>query len=168
MIIRRLTQADVVQFRVLRLRALQEHPAAFGRSHEEMEAQPIATTAAHLQSDHAPHNFVLGAFDQSLVGIVGFVREQGKKVQHKGTVWGMYVARDATGRGIGRALLERLISEVRMQDGVSQIMLSVVSTNTSAQRLYAALGFERYGREPRALKLGDTYFDEDLLVLRLN
>jgi ribosomal protein S18 acetylase RimI-like enzyme len=42
-----------------------------------------------------------------------------------------------------------------------------MSTNEPALRLYRALGFATYGREPRALKIGATYYDEDLMVLRL-
>ncbi|MEU6754766.1 hypothetical protein ABZ914_51805 [Spirillospora sp. NPDC046719] len=45
--------------------------------------------------------------------------------------------------------------------------LSVVSNNTSGRKLYSNLGFEKYGVEINALKEGDEYFDEDLMVLFL-
>ena len=48
MVIRRLTEHDVEEFRSLRLRALQEHPEAFGRSYEEESAEPIERMAARL------------------------------------------------------------------------------------------------------------------------
>ena len=35
-------------------------------------------------------------------------------------------------------------------------------------RLYQRLGFQAYGIEPRGLKAGDRYFDQELLVLRLD
>ncbi len=166
MIIRRLTEDDVAAFRSLRLRALQEHPEAFGRSYEEAVAEPIERMAARLQST-PDGNFTLGAFDHELVGIVAFVREQGAKMRHKGGIYSMYVARDAQGQGIGRALLEQALAEARQQPGLEQIMLTVVSTNGAARQLYESLGFKTYGVEPRALKVGEQYFDEDLMILRV-
>ncbi|MBA3945841.1 MAG: GNAT family N-acetyltransferase [Herpetosiphonaceae bacterium] len=165
MIIRRLAQADVDAFRQLRLRALQEHPEAFGRSYEESIAAPPEHWLARLQP--TPHDFILGAFEDTLVGMVGFRREQGLKEQHKGLIWGMYVTSEASGRGIGRALLEQLLAEAQQQPTLEQIMLSVVTTNVAARQLYASLGFKTYGVEPRALKVGQQYLDEDLMVLHI-
>jgi RimJ/RimL family protein N-acetyltransferase len=45
--------------------------------------------------------------------------------------------------------------------------LSVVTTNASARRLYESLGFVAYGTEIRAMKLGETYYDEIHMALRL-
>jgi len=41
------------------------------------------------------------------------------------------------------------------------------SVSPAAMRLYHSLGFVAYGTEPCALKLGDQYLDEDLMILRL-
>jgi RimJ/RimL family protein N-acetyltransferase len=45
--------------------------------------------------------------------------------------------------------------------------LTVVASNVAARRLYSAAGFEEYGLERRALKVGDEYYDEVLMVLPL-
>ena len=169
MIVRRLTEADAEMFRVLRLRALREHPEAFGASYDEALATPIESMAARLRHDKTwPHNFVLGAFTDAgvLIGMIGFVRQPGEKVRHKGAIWGMYVARESAGCGAGRALMERAIVMARQQPGLEQIALAVVSTNDAARRLYQSVGFVVYGVEPRALKVDGEYIDEDLMVLR--
>lgn len=166
--IRCLDEADGEAFRALRLRALREHPDAFGSSYEETVSQPPDELARRMRPDPArPYNFVLGAFDPALAGMIGFYRESSLKMRHKGGIWGMYVAREAQGRGFGRALLERAIAEARAQEGLVQIALAVTSANEAARRLYLSCGFAVYGTEPRALKLGDRYLDEDLMVLRL-
>jgi RimJ/RimL family protein N-acetyltransferase len=49
---------------------------------------------------------------------------------------------------------------------VSQVHLCVVTENEAARRLYQRLGFTSYGIEPRSLRIGDRYYDEDLMVWR--
>jgi len=170
LIIRRLTEADAAAFRALRLRALHEHPEAFGASYKDTLATPVESMAARLSHDETwPYNVVLGAFDDAdaLIGMIGFVRQPGEKVRHKGSIWGMYVAHESAGRGAGRALMERVIAVARQQPGLEQIELAVVSTNDAARRLYQSVGFVVYGVAPWALKVGGEYVDEDLMVLRL-
>jgi ribosomal protein S18 acetylase RimI-like enzyme len=164
--IRRLAEEDAEAFRALRLRSLQESPEAFGSSYEEAVTVSAARMAQRfLPNQNAPHNFYLGAFDPHLVGMVGFQRESRAKTRHRGGIRSLYVAAEARGRGIGRTLLERVIAEAREQPGVEQVTLVVVSTNAVARHLYETFGFTVYGVEPRALKLGDTYYDEDLMIL---
>jgi len=43
----------------------------------------------------------------------------------------------------------------------------VACDNTAAGALYRSMGFEMYGVERKAIRLGDRYIDEDLLVLFL-
>jgi RimJ/RimL family protein N-acetyltransferase len=50
---------------------------------------------------------------------------------------------------------------------VTQVKLSVNTENEKAAALYRSLGFEVYGREPRAMRVDGRYHDEDLMLLRL-
>jgi ribosomal-protein-alanine N-acetyltransferase len=52
------------------------------------------------------------------------------------------VAPAAQGRGIGRAMVDRLLAVARAED-VSQIFLEVRASNLVAQRLYVEVGFEQ-------------------------
>jgi ribosomal protein S18 acetylase RimI-like enzyme len=51
--------------------------------------------------------------------------------------------------------------------GIEQISLSVTATQTAAIALHRSLGFKSFGREPRSLKIGDRFVDEEYPVLRL-
>jgi ribosomal protein S18 acetylase RimI-like enzyme len=48
------------------------------------------------------------------------------------------------------------------------IHLSVAVTNDRAIHFYERLGFSKYGTESRALKIGNEYIDEHLMVRFLN
>jgi ribosomal protein S18 acetylase RimI-like enzyme len=112
---------------------------------------------------------ILGAlYDNELIGIVTFVRDSNLKTTHKGSVYAMYVSPKYRGRGIGNALMSELINLANKCDGLEQVYLTVISNNNAAKRLYKNVGFVIYGTERNALKTGDQYWDEDLMVLRLN
>ena len=163
--IRALGEADVAAYWELRLRGLREHPEAFGSSYEESRQQPLEEVAARFRRAEA---FILGAtVDGRLVGTVACAREQLQKMRHRATITGMYVAPEARGRGVGRALLEEAIARARGWPGLEQIHLTVVTENAAAGRLYRRHGFVGYGVEPRALKIGDRYVDEELMALDL-
>ena len=64
-------------------------------------------------------------------------------------------------------MLTQLLDRVRGYSGLEQVTLSVSVPQEAARRLYRALGFEVYGYEKRALKVGDTYVDDEHMVLWL-
>jgi ribosomal protein S18 acetylase RimI-like enzyme len=99
--------------------------------------------------------------------MVGFYRESALKLRHKGYIVSMYVIPEYRSRGIARALLVEAIDRVRRLPDLKQLLLGVVVTQTTAKRLYESLGFTVYGREPDAVKIGDEYFDEEMMLLRL-
>jgi ribosomal protein S18 acetylase RimI-like enzyme len=166
--IRPLTEADAAAWWTLRLRMLREEPGAFGSSYEEAIARtPEEVAARHRQTVTDPDAFLLGAWGATLAGAVGFRRDSGLKVRHKGMIWGMYVAPEARGLGLGRRLLDAAVDRARGMEGVEQVSLEVTVGNSAARALYRSCGFTVYGVEPRALKLGDVYLDEELMTLRL-
>jgi RimJ/RimL family protein N-acetyltransferase len=165
--LRILKEGDAQVYQSLRLQGLQEYPDAFGSTFEREVAFTIEMVAERIKANE--DRFVLGAFDEheNLVGIVTLIRECSPKTRHKANVFGLYVTPEMRGKGIGLALMEELIARAKRMEGLEQLNLTVVSTNDSARRLYASLGFQLYGTERRALKWDGAYFDEDYMALRL-
>lgn len=165
--IRVLTDADAGAFRAVRLRALQDEPAAFTNSYEEFSQWPLDKVAARLRGNSAD-NFMLGAFNADrLMGLIGFYRESALKLRHKGSVISLYVAPEAREQGLATALLRETIDRARSIAGLEQLLLGVVATQTVARKLYESLGFVVFGREPRAVKIGGAYYDEEFMTLDL-
>jgi ribosomal protein S18 acetylase RimI-like enzyme len=160
--IRHLTPADAADYRAIRLAALQNAPEAFGSTYTFEAARPMSGWEERLA---APGAF--GAYlDDEIVGMARFIQDAGSaKERHKGAVYGMYVAPQARGQGIGSALLSALIEHA--SGVVEQLRLGVVDTNIAAIRLYQKHGFEIYGTEMRALKTDTGYSNEVLMALRL-
>jgi ribosomal protein S18 acetylase RimI-like enzyme len=155
------TGDDTAAYREIRLEALTSAPEAFAGTFDMDAAQPL-----HWWTERLERNFILGAFQHStLLGVVGFFVQQGPKVGHKGTLWGMYVRPQARGAGAGRALAEAVMDHARGR--VELIQLTVVSGNEAARRLYSDVGFVEYGREIRALKQDGRYYDEVLMAVDL-
>jgi ribosomal protein S18 acetylase RimI-like enzyme len=162
--VRPLVDRDAAEWLRLRIEALTGDPQAFSSSLEEWRALDLEEVKRRLWA--APDAFVVGAFDGGrLVGMAGFYRETGAKTRHKGHVWGVYVTPPARGRGVGRRIMEALLERGRKLEGVEQILLSVTTPQTAALALYRSLGFVPYGQEPRALKIGEQFIAEELLLL---
>jgi len=165
--IRILTEDDVGEFMRLRLEALAREPYAFGRALEEERAQTPESVAPRLRPV-AEGNFLVGAFEgRQMIGQAGFIRPAGRKEHHKGMIWGVYVTAAARGQGVAKAMLTRMLERVHGYPGIEQVSLSVSVLQEAARGLYSALGFEVYGYERHALKVGQTYVDEEHRVLWL-
>ncbi|MFJ6770107.1 GNAT family N-acetyltransferase [Kitasatospora sp. NPDC091257] len=152
-VLRRLGVADAEPYRAFRLAALRGTPSAFTSSHAEEAGRPLSETLHRLAGAEAGPGALIGAFDGTgtLVGTAGLKVPQRGQERHKGTLYGMAVARSAAGRGIGRALVREVLRTAVRDGRLRQVLLTVSEGNEPALRLYTACGFEVWGREPRAV-----------------
>lgn len=164
--IRKLRPEDATAFQALRLQALREDPVAFASSYEEERDTPLETVAERLTP--TPDRAIVGAFDGAqLVGLAAWHREEMKKLQHKGFVWGVYVKVSHRGRGLARQLLEAVICLARQSDGILLLNLTAYANNSAAIALYESLGFVTYGREAAAICIDGMLHDDVHMALRL-
>jgi RimJ/RimL family protein N-acetyltransferase len=170
MLIRILTAEDAAAYQALRLRGLRESPEAFGSTYENEADTPLEEIAERRARGRGGDDVIFGAFDDdggALVGLAGVRRGTSLKTAHRAGVWGMYVAPEARGRGVGRALVSALIAHARTLEGVERLVLGVESGNEAARALYHAFGFVTYGIEPQAYKLDGRYWDSEMMTLDL-
>jgi ribosomal protein S18 acetylase RimI-like enzyme len=163
--IRQLTGADAAIFQELRLYGLQESPTAFGSSYEEEQKRPLEMVSERLEEENS---HVFGAFSKGgeLVGVTGLYRETRVRTRHKAFIWGVYVAPQHRGRGIGHALMEAAISRARGL-GLRQVYLSANSSSRAAINLYETYGFERFGIEKEAYMFEGEYYDSVYMAMKL-
>lgn len=111
-----------------------------------------------------PHGLYLAAVDGAgaLLGYAGAALPAGGDF---GEIQTIGVDEAARGRGLGRALMDQLLSEARRR-GIPRMLLEVRADNPVAQSLYASLGFETIAVRPRYYQPDDVDALVQELVLR--
>ncbi len=166
--IRRFEVKDAKALWKLRMAALEVEPWAFAESVEELQQISVEEYGRRIESG-AEVNFVIGAFEADVaVGMCGFYREAHAKRRHKGHLWGVFVALEARGKGLGRTLVVRAVETARSLPDLRSLHLTVSITQGAARQLYRRLGFRVYGVEPRALGIDGKFVDEEHMVLDLD
>jgi ribosomal protein S18 acetylase RimI-like enzyme len=160
-VVRKLDEADLSRFHPLRLEALRLHPEAFGVSFEEERDEGSARMIGTYPSA------TFGAFaDCGIVGCAGLLVPARVKQRHHGNVFSVFVTPSWRGRGVSRALLDKVIAHARAAE-LKHVTLSVTVGNMAARALYRSAGFVSFGVEPDALLIDGVSHDEERMVLRL-
>jgi ribosomal protein S18 acetylase RimI-like enzyme len=161
--IRPLAAPDAAAFRQIRLQAISDSPSAVWPTHQEEARRTVKEIEARILRTDT--QVVFGAFtDKELVGIAGLRREPLEQVRHKAVLWGVFISPNWRREGLARKLFARVQSFAR-EEGALQIQLCVNAENVRARNLYRSLGFESFGVEPRAMRVGDKSFAEEHMVL---
>jgi len=162
--IRRLVPADAAAYRTLMLDAYRDHPDAFTSTPEERAAQPLDGWAWRLAPGADADQRVFGALEgDQLLGVAGWQREPRVRTRHRAELFGMMVAAPARGRGVGRALVEAVLADLRATAGMVAVRLTVTDGNRAAERLYVGCGFVRCGLEPMAVRVGERFLDKAVM-----
>jgi len=151
--VQRLGEDDWALFREIRLRSLLDSPEAFGSTYGVESSQTerawrdwvagrwrggVSVVFVGYADDGTPVGTATGAEYEAEPGI--------------GHLYAMWVAPDARGAGVGRALLDAVADWARAR-GCDRLILTVTESNGTARRFYAARGFVDTG-EREALRQG--------------
>jgi ribosomal protein S18 acetylase RimI-like enzyme len=101
-----------------------------------------------------------------LVGLAYWRRYERPTHRPHADVEKVAVATEVQGRGIGRRLMTALIAAARDTE-IEILTLDLRGDNEQAVALYESLGFQRYGRLPRFVAVGDRRWDKLFYALNL-
>jgi len=119
----------------------------------------IAEEEQFIQSHQAPGALLLFALcEEEVIGSLGFQAGKLARTRHAGT-FGVSVARQWRGVGVGSVLIERLLAWAREHPEIERVGLEVFSTNPGAYRLYRRFGFQEEGRRRGAIRMGASRVD---------
>lgn len=85
---------------------------------------------------------------------------------HIGT-FGISIAKDFRGKGIGKKLIKTIIAESKKLAGIKIIELECFASNDAACKLYKSCGFKEYGRLPGGLSHKGSYVDDILMYYEI-
>jgi ribosomal protein S18 acetylase RimI-like enzyme len=157
-LIREANPNDAIQFRELRLYALQESPTAFSADYQRNLNHPAKHWEDMLTMHSDESTIFLAQHESNLTGMTGVARGNSPKTRHSVTIWGVYVRPEWRGLHIAEELINSCFSWARARKIVAA-RLGVTSTNTSAIRCYERCGFKINGTEPRAVYYEGQYHD---------
>ena len=117
------------------------------------------------KSDSEKETELLAILDGAVVGSAG-IEAIGSvyKLRHRAD-FGISVAKEYWGMGIGRALTEAAV-ECAEKAGYTQLELTAVAGNGRAIALYKSAGFEEYGRNPRGFRSRESGYQELVYMRR--
>jgi ribosomal protein S18 acetylase RimI-like enzyme len=137
--IRRIAVDDWQDWRRLRQEALRESPDAFGSNLANWTGQGDTEARWRNRLRDVPVNVVaeLDGLDVGMCSLTAIVDGDAELIA-------MWVAPEARGRGIGKALVRAVVDQAR-EGGASRVFLDVVAENQSAVALYSRCGFVDVG-----------------------
>ena len=142
--LRRLASHEADLHRTLRLRALRDAPDSFGEAYTHVAARPIGYWEELTRSVTEPGRNVmfLACEGHDVLGAVYGLLDRVRS--DTGRVGGMWVEPAWRGHGVGRALLQEVISWGR-ERGLRRLGLWAPGHNPAAIALYTRAGFRNTG-----------------------
>ena len=134
---------------------------------EESEADLEKMRVGLEKCAESPLNFEIGAFcGEEAVGSLGVSQVRPHlKYRHR-AVMGISLLKEYWGCGLGSYLMQLAIDQTRT-NGFEQLELGVFEDNVRAIHLYEKFGFAKYGVSPRAFKLKDGTYRDEIIMVRM-
>lgn len=144
MTIEPITMKNVVLFKSVRLRALQEAPYAFGSTYAKEAEFDDAEWVRRAERWNGERGIGFLAMDGSDgCGIAGAFLDSNDATQAQ--LVSMWTAPTHRQQGVGRMLVNEVLAWARLRSART-LLLMVTSNNEAAMRFYEKLGFTRTGR----------------------
>ncbi|MGE3756443.1 MAG: N-acetyltransferase family protein [Pseudobdellovibrionaceae bacterium] len=115
----------------------------------------------HLENPN--HLLLVATLNNEVIGMLDFSNGHRQRIAHTGE-FGMSVAKDFRGQGIGSFLLSSLFEWAKSNRNLEKINLSVHGNNERAVALYKKMGFEVEGVRKKDLNYGDGKYIDTVLM----
>lgn len=143
--------------KALRIRAVTEHPKAFGSAQECEVGKSEQEWRVRLEKG----NYLFAKVGKELVGMVCFVQEEGAKLCHVAFIYSMYVCPEVRRQGVGRKLIEGLIDDMRQRfPEIVKVKLAFLQLRMKHVSYNKSLGFREIGIMEKELRVGNEFIDE--------
>ncbi len=108
---------------------------------------------------------IVAEVDGKVVGWVVFISQERKRMSHTGS-FGIMIDEQYRDRGIGRLLLQEMITWAEHNPLIEKVSLGVFSTNHRAIALYKSMGFVEKGRKVKEFKFSKNEYVDDVLMYK--
>ena len=116
-------------------------------------------------AEHPAQALLVAEVDGEVCGLIHFEPGTRRRQAHAGEL-AMNVAAEWREQGIGRCLLEALITWATDHPQIERLGLRALSINDRALHVYRAVGFVEEGRRIQAIKLGPGQYADEILMSR--
>jgi L-amino acid N-acyltransferase YncA len=143
------------------VKAIYDHQVLTSAATFDLEPPTVDYWRSRLASTEPGDHMLVAVEDGVVLGYAYSGSYRPRPASSRTRETSVYLAADAAGRGVGRALYEELLARLRA-DGVHTVLAVIATPNPASEALHRACGFEQVGLLPEVgHKLGrwiDTAF----------
>ena len=147
------------------VKAIYDHQVETGISTFDTSAPPLEYWQARLTSTEPGDHLLVAERDGAVVGYAYSASYRTRPAYARTRETSVYLAADAVGQGLGRALYDDLLARLRA-DGMHVALAVIATPNPASEALHRAYGFERVGVLPEVGYKFDRWIDTALWALR--
>jgi len=150
-----------IQYKDLRLKALQLEPSAFGSSYEEevvWKDEKWINTLKEIKEGKTQIGYFADV-EGKLVGMMFAKFNQHIKMNHVALIVGVFVDPEFRGQGVAKSLMKTLLEDLESRPEIVRIWLDVECQRIPALNLYKSFGFRTIGTLEKSLKVNDKFYD---------
>jgi RimJ/RimL family protein N-acetyltransferase len=109
------------------------------------------------------HVVIVAEYASELLGMLNFHVDPRKRMKHHGAL-SINISRAWRDQGLGRTMLQALITWAEEQASIEKLNLEVFATNARAIALYRSLGFQQEGYLAKQIKMAPGVYVDVLLM----
>ncbi|MEH7342529.1 GNAT family N-acetyltransferase [Bacillus sp. JJ1532] len=115
--------------------------------------------------EHERETMFVAEMNGRVVGWIVFQSQERQRMHHTGSI-AIMLQKDYRNKGIGKLLINEILSWVAQHPVIEKVSLGTFSTNSRAIELYKKLGFVEEGRKVREFKFRDDEYVDDVLMYK--